>query len=139
MELSWLLGLVHEKHRDALLDEALEEFYEMLSADHKHQFKKMLKGVAFYIDHKEAVEIVKRMTPHGEHWSTEQIEKVIAERGVPHDELIHYYLVMNMAYNDYKRTAENFGIDNVDFYFHIAHDFIDDPDAKDFKVEKYFM
>lgn len=139
MEISWLLGLVHEKHREELLDEALEEFYEMLSPDHKREFKKMLKGVALHIDHKEAREIVRRMSPHGEHWSVDQIEKAIAERGIPHDKLVHYYLVMNMAYNDYKRTAETFGQDNVDFYFCIAHDFIEDPDAKEFKVEKYFM
>lgn len=139
MQLSWLLGLVHEKHREKLLDEALEEFYEKLSTDNKREFKKMLKGVALHIDHKEAREIVTRMNPSGEHWTMEQIEKAIAERGVHHDKLIYYYLVMNMAYNDYKHTAEMFGLDTVDFYFCIAHDFIEDPDAKEFKVEKYFM
>ena len=139
MQISWLLGLVHEKHREKMLDEALEEFYEKLSNEHKREFKKMLKGVALHIDHKEAREIVTKMNPSGEHWNMDQIEKAIAEKGVHHDKLLYYYLVMNMAYNDYKKTAEKFNLDNVDFYFCIAHDFIEDPDAKEFKVEKYFM
>ena len=47
---------------------------------------------------------------------------------------------MNMAYNDYRKTAEKFNLeDDVNFYFCIAHDFIEDPDAKEFKVELYFM
>lgn len=139
MEISWLLGLVHEKHREMMLDKALEEFHEKLSNENKRGFKKVLKEVALHIDHKEAREIVAKMEPSGEHWNVDQIEKAIAERGAQHDKLLYYYLVMNMAYNDYKHTAEKFGSDNVDFYFCIAHDFIEDPDAKDFKVEKYFM
>lgn len=139
MEISWLLGLVHEKHREELLDEALEEFYEKLSNEHKREFKKALKMVAFHIDHKEAREIVAKMEPSGEHWNMDQIEKVIAEKGVHHDKLLHYYLIMNMAYNDYRNTADKFGIDTADFYFCIAHDFIEDPDAREFKTELYFM
>mgnify|MGYP006974329037 CR=1 FL=1 len=80
MQISWLLGLVHEKHREKMLDEALEELYEKLSSDHKHEFKKMLKGVALHIDHKEAREIVTKMNPSGEHWNMDQIEKAIADR-----------------------------------------------------------
>lgn len=139
MQISWLLGLVHDKHREEMLDEALVDFYEKLSNELKREFKKALKAVAFHIDHKEAREIVAKMEPSGEHWNMDQIEKAIAEKGVHHDKLIYYYLVMNMAYNDYKKTAEKFDLDNVDFYFCIARDFIEDPDAKEFKTELYFM
>lgn len=51
-----------------------------------------------------------------------------------------YYLCMNMAYNDYYKTAESVGKgEDPEFYFSIARDFINDADAKDFKVEKYFL
>ena len=139
MDVKWLMGIVHEKHRDVELDEALERFCEKLGAEHKHEFKRVLKAVALRIDHKEARDIVNRMKPSGEHWDVEQIKSVLASKGVALNEDVHYYLVMNMAYNDYKHTAEKFGIDNPDFYFSIAHDFIEDPDAKEFKVEKYFL
>lgn len=35
--------------------------------------------------------------------------------------------------------ADNKVITSARFTMYIAHDFIEDPDAKDFKVEKYFM
>ncbi|MBQ8830857.1 MAG: hypothetical protein IJ017_04615 [Oscillospiraceae bacterium] len=139
MEVSWLLGLVHEKHRDTELYKALGEFYEKLSNELKKEFKKTLKSVALMIDHKEAREIVARMEPHGEKWNVEVIKKYLSDKAVHPDKELHYYLIMNMAYNDYKHTAEKFDVDNTDFYYCIAHDFIEDPDAKDFKVEKYFM
>lgn len=139
MQISWLLGLVHEKHRDAELDKALEDFYEKLSNEHKKELKKTLKGVALRIDHKEAQEIVGRMEPYGEHWTMETIKKFLSDKPVSSDENLHYYLVMNMMYNDYRRTAEKFGTDTAEFYFYLAQDFIEDPDAKEFKVEKYFM
>lgn len=139
MEMSWLLGLIRAKHRDAELDEVLEEFYESMGTEHKREFKKMIKAVALRIDPKEAQEIVRRMEPSSEHWSMEQIRKVLAEKGVHLEKELYYYLVMNMAYNDYRSTADKFGLEPVDFCFSIAHDFIEDPDAKAFKVEKYFM
>ena len=139
MEVSWLLGLIHEKQRYAEMGKALDEFYEKLSNEHKKMFLKALKSVALRIDHKEAREIVERMEPHGEHWDMEQIEKYLADKPVHHDKTIHYYMVMNMAYNDYRHTAERFNADTTDFYYCLAHDFIEDPDANEFKVEFYFM
>ena len=79
MELSWLLGLIHEKHRNSELGEALGDFYEKLSTEHKKAFLKALKTVALRIDHDEAHEIVKRMMPYGENWTMDQIRKVLAE------------------------------------------------------------
>lgn len=139
MKLDWLLGLIHEKKRDHELDEAIEKFYEHLSADSKKEFKHMIKEVALRIDHEEAVEIVRHMKPYGEHWPMDQIRQYIASKSVTPEKALFYYLVMNMAYNDYKHTADRFGLEEPEFYFCIAHDFIEDPDGKDFKVEKYFL
>lgn len=45
-----------------------------------------------------------------------------------------------MVYNDFMNTARAYGMQNdVDFFFSLAKDFIEDPDAKPLKVEKYFL
>lgn len=139
MEMRWLLNLIHEKKRNLEMDEAIEKFYESLDAENKKEFKRRIKAVALRIDCEQATEIVRRMKPYGEHWSFEQIKQYTAGKGVDHEKMLHYYLIMNMAYNDYKHTAEKFGLEEPDFYFSIAHDFIEDPDGKEFKVEKYFL
>lgn len=139
MEMRWLLSLVHKKKRDDELDEAIEEFYESLNTEHKKDFKRRITEVAWRIDHEEATEIVRHMKPYGEHWSFEQVKQVALEKGVPADKVLYYYLIMNMAYNDYKHTADKFGLEEPGFYFCIAYDFIEDPDGKEFKVERYFM
>ena len=42
--------------------------------------------------------------------------------------------------NDYYDTAKVFGLqDDAECYFNLAEDFIEDPDAKPLKVEKYFL
>lgn len=47
---------------------------------------------------------------------------------------------ISMVYNDYYDTAKTFGLQNdPEFYFSLAKDFIDDPNAKPLKVEKYFL
>ena len=47
---------------------------------------------------------------------------------------------MNMIYNDYCDTAKLYNLQNdPEFFFSLARDFIEDPDAKPLKVEKYFL
>ena len=42
--------------------------------------------------------------------------------------------------NDCYDTTKVFGLqDDAEFYFNPAKDFIEDPDAKPLKVEKYFL
>ena len=106
-----------------------ERFQEVVST---------LEDLAYNITMKEADDIVRHMEPKGIHWSYKQVEDFIntkKEYGSP----INWYLVMNMVYNDYYNTAKVFGHqDDVNFYYHLAKDFIQDPDAKPYKVEKYF-
>lgn len=79
------------------------------------------------------------MKPRGQMWSYEQIKKYIEGKGIT-DRYVDWYLVMNMCYNDYYNTAKMYGLQNeVDFYFHLAKDFIEDPDAEPHKVAKYFL
>lgn len=70
--------------------------------------------------------------------SYKQVKEYLATKGIT-DKLTDYYLVMNMVYNDYQRTAQTFGLQSdVEFYFSLARDFIEDVDAKPFKIERYF-
>ena len=119
-------------------------YYQMADYIREHnpeayeQFVHEAEKVVYEISLTDAMNIVAKMSPMGERWSYDTIRSYVAERG-QEQEAMHYYLVMNMAYNDYRRTAEKYGLDRPDFYYDLAWDFINDPDACSFKVEKYFL
>lgn len=97
-----------------------------------------LEKLAYSISQTDAEKIVKRMEPNGQNWSYQQVKEFVEARGVDRC-FVHWYLVMNMVYNDYYNTAKLYGLqDDVEFYYSMAKDFIDDPDAKPMKVDKYF-
>lgn len=104
-----------------------------------HETMHQLKEIAYEISPEEARQIVKGMRPYGQKWDYDTIRTFLAAKGITSD-TCKYYLSMNMAYNDYHKTAEtvNKGED-PEFYFSIARDFINDADGKEFKVEKYFL
>lgn len=103
------------------------------------EVEEKLTKLAYSIDRKTAESIVHNMKPKGQMWSYEQIHSFIMNKGIT-DNCVNWYLVMNMCYNDYYNTAKQFGYaGDAEFYFSLAKDFIDDPDAEPFKVEKYFM
>lgn len=78
--------------------------------------------------------------PQLQQWSWNQIEDYIKSKDLDPKCTETWYLVMNMVYNDYYDTAKVFGhLNDVEFFYHLAKDFIDDPDAKPLKVEKYFL
>ncbi len=52
--------------------------------------------------------------------------------------LIEFYAVMNAMHSDYWTVAKKFGVDKPEFYAHLAKCFIEDPDAVDDKVYKYY-
>lgn len=98
-----------------------------------------LEKLAYKISKDEAEQIVRSMRPKGQAWSYQQVVDAVKERGVTSD-FCNWYMVMNMVYNDFMNTARAYGMQNdVDFYFSLAKDFIEDPDAKPLKVEKYFL
>ena len=98
-----------------------------------------LEHLAYRIPKEEAERIVRAMRPKGQYWSYTQVMDLVKSKGVTGD-WVNWYLVMNMVYNDFCATAKHFGLQNdVEFFYHLAKDFIEDPDAKPMKVEKYFM
>ena len=126
--------------------EALEELMDIILCDIKisspeifHKEIERLENALYTIHHPDAERIVKTMRPYGEHWSFEQVEDFVKGKGIS-DHMCKWYLVMNMAYNDYHKTAELVGKDtDADFYFSLARDFIMDEDGKPHKVGWYFM
>ena len=51
--------------------------------------------------------------------------------------LLEFFWAMNAMYADYHKVGKKFGVDKPEFYAHMAKCFIEDPDAKDNKVEEY--
>lgn len=98
-----------------------------------------LEHLAYRIPKDEAERIVRAMRPKGQYWSYTQVMDLVKSKGVTSD-WVNWYLVMNMVYNDFCATAKHFGLQNdVEFFYYLAKDFIEDPDAKPMKVEKYFL
>lgn len=124
------------------LTEIMDELFTELDMAHPALYNKYMsrfEDIACRISEDKAREIVKNMKPYGEKWGYNTIKDFTTSHGI-NDNYVKYYLVMNMAYNDFYETAKYVEKENDEmFYFHIAHDFINDADAKPHKVEKYFQ
>lgn len=138
--------LIHElkKKREVPweeVNEINEKAYEVLQKYAPNEYQNLKKGLeclVYKIELPEAETIVHSMKPRGQMWTYEQIKKYVEGKGIV-DKFVDWYLVMNMCYNDYYNTAKMYGLQNeVDFYFNLAKDFIEDPDAEPHKVAKYF-
>ena len=139
MHIHTLVEMITKKGRKEQLFDYLISIVPNLPKDIKEDVCEEMQELAYTMDLTEARAIVQKMTPYGEHWAADKVKVYIAGKDVDPDQCIHYYVVMNMMYNDYAHTAQAFGQkDNPDFYFQLAKDFIDDVDGVPFKVEKYF-
>lgn len=69
---------------------------------------------------------------HGEMWTYEDAKKLAEERGLPAEgqEMIDYYVALNMVYNDYCKVAKEHGVDTEDYYADLAHAWLYDRDGK---------
>lgn len=74
----------------------------------------------------------------GPHWTFEQVKQVMAQKGVQ-AEPVEFWAVLNAVYADYCKVFKKYGLgDKLDAYVDMAKAFIDDKDASDGKVVKYF-
>lgn len=93
------------------------------------------------IDKERAEKIAAKMKnedgTHGAHWDFAQTKQVLESNGYQCDPA-EFYLAMNMMYSDYFSVANRFGVNTVDFYSAMAKAFLDDKDAGEMKIEKYF-
>ena len=86
------------------------------------------------LDETLAREIVNKMQPYAQRWSIEETEKLQRDYDLNDMRPEDFYVVMNQAFNDYR---DIFG-DDLSIYIKYTKAFINDPDAKEGKVFKYF-
>ena len=116
--------------------------YSPMTCDNLERYVLLCKAMK-YIDHTDrefteadAREWVSHMNPPAR-WTMEQTTAVIKQYGYNYKPCV-FYAVMNMLWSDYGKTVVKHGMDNLDFWVEMAHDFIDDYDAVDMKVGKYW-
>lgn len=129
-------GKVEDMHA---LSDILEETMEAMKKydeDHYNKYSMELYKMAYgeTLTKPMAEKIVRGMKPYGEKWRLDDIKPVQEKYGFTDLKTIDVYAVMNMAYNDYNDLFE----EDVDKYVKFTIDFIDDEDAVDGKVFKYF-
>lgn len=73
----------------------------------------------------------------GPHWTYEQVRQAMSQKGLQGDP-IEYYVVMNMMYSDYCGVAKKLGVNKLDFYTEMSKAFLQDKDAPDDKLARYY-
>ena len=73
----------------------------------------------------------------GPHWTMEQTKSVAAQRGITCDP-VEFWAAMNMVYSDYCGVAKKLNVNNLDFYICMATAFLDDKDAGEGKMMRYY-
>jgi len=100
----------------------------------KHMMKLYKMAYGETLSRDMAEDIVENMRPYGMRWTLEEVKDLQDKYGYQDIRSVDMFVVMNSAYNDYK---DLFGDDN-EAYVRFAVDFIEDEDAADGKVFKYF-
>lgn len=84
----------------------------------------------------DAKEWAKHMNPPAR-WTMDQTTAVMHQNGYYHKPC-EFWVVMNMLFSDYGKTLIKFNMDKPEIWAALAHDFIDDADADDDKVGRYW-
>jgi hypothetical protein len=127
------------------LEEMIESLMEDIESDCPDlakKYKAELEEYIYCISMNQAHEIVHKMLPYGEKFSYDLVEQFLAnkEPGLEESDIIDYYLVMNMFYNDYKECFDKYSnLNQKDIYYDFSRAFIHDKDAPKYKTEKYFL
>lgn len=78
--------------------------------------------------------------PRGGKWKPEMLKPLAQKYGIPTDgpRFWEFYAMVNAMYSDYSEVAKKFGVTSPDFYVCMAKAFMDDKDAEDDKVARYY-
>ena len=68
----------------------------------------------------------------------EQTKQIQAQKGIESDPL-KFWVAMNMVYSDYSKVAKKLNVNNADFYACMAEAFLEDKDAQEDKLERYYQ
>ena len=84
----------------------------------------------------DAKEWAKHMDPPAR-WTMEQTTAVMNQNGYYHKPC-EFWAVMNMLFSDYGKTLIKNNMDKPEVWAAMAHDFLDDPDARPDKIGRYW-
>lgn len=70
-------------------------------------------------------------------WTMDQTTAVMNQRGYNHKPCV-FWVAMNSLYSDYGHTMARYNIDRPEIWADMANDFIEDPDAVDGKIGRYY-
>lgn len=121
-----------------MLSDILTELRENNHVEMADKYYDMIMEKMYGIDTIEAQSIVESMQPYGEVYTMDDVAQTMRQHNTPMEEILHYYMCMNMFNNDYRRYPESKRLDVKDFCFVMSEMFINDEDAPDYKVERYF-
>lgn len=78
--------------------------------------------------------------PRGGKWKPEMLKPLAQKHGIPTDgpRFWEFYAMVNAMYSDYSEVAKKFGVTSPDYYVCMAKAFMDDKDAEDDKVARYY-
>lgn len=138
----YIRKIVDDGNREEMeqLSEMLNEVINIIKRYDKNCYKEYvmkLYEMAYgdELTEKIAIDIVKKMQPYGMHWDIQETERIQRERGLNDINPADFFAVMNSAYNDFR---DIFG-DNIEMYIRWSIAFINDEDAVEDKVLKYFL
>lgn len=123
---------------EKLGDMMAEVMYKLKEYDYDcyEKYKMELYTMAYgkVLSNEMAQDIVTEMKPYHLHWTKEQTTEVMKANGLNFNEN-DFFVVMNMAYNDYHDLLG----EELENYVRFSKMFIEDVDAKPDKVFRYFM
>lgn len=118
-----------------MLEDAVEEVKKYDEHKYKEYAMKLYKlAYGETLNRELADNIVHNMKPYGMKWTLEEIRGLQSDFNINDIRGIDVYVVMNSAYNDYKDLFK----DDIENYIKFTVDFIEDEDAEEGKVFKYF-
>lgn len=84
----------------------------------------------------DAKEWANQMNPPAR-WTMEQTTAVMTQNGYNHKPC-EFWITMNMLFSDYGKTLIKNNMDKPEIWAAMAHDFLDDPDARPDKLGRYW-
>lgn len=126
-----------DEKKVAEMTEYLCELIDMVNDSELDKVEQKLYEIAEgkILNEDKAREIITKMKPSGKKWELADTEAVRTQYGYENIRPVDFWIVMNMAFNDYEDLFK----DNVDYYAKFSKDFIMDEDAIDNKIYCYFM
>lgn len=125
------------------IDKAIEKVLASpLNCDNLEKFvllnraKKYLRRMHKEFTEEDAMNWARGMNPPAR-WTMDQTTDVMHQFGY-HHKPCEFYIVMNSLYSDYGKTVVQYGVDQPGFWASLAHDWLSDKDAVEYKLEAYY-